>query len=542
MKRFVILPLLLASFTLTSAMAQSDLPDDQKAICCFDLQVDKLLASDWVKAIGPDAMKQIKREMDLPLPPEKFKRIFGVVGAPNNMEEVMSMVQESAPKVKGKGEGKQGFTPPPKAKDLPFGMLFQYELVDAQSANEMFGSLQFDPNSRQEINGVQYFSPPSFAPQNVIAGIKDKTKVVFGTKKYVLASSPKVLFSDSLKKIWGQRSDKAPARLSLEMMSKADFVKELVEMGRQFAPPEAKAMLDLVDHVESLNLMIDPSGKELVALHGLGKNDEGSVELREGVNGLLALARFASAGPISKMQEKAPKTVEMMKSITNDLKASGEGRQVNVVVNRPEGMKAAVMELKAAVMIATNIAQKKIDLRIVVLAMHNYASTTLELPFKDDPDRRHVGLSWRASVLPFVEELSISDRLDMKKGSGEEPNKAFADKMPKVFGTDGKNSTIVFVRTEEVPKDLSDITDGTSNTICMVEFPQGVAWLENKDVTPAQVIEMVKNLKEGEARAAAFYDGSVWTLRAGMDTELLQKLLTPAGGETIDREEILQLR
>ena len=420
-------------------------------------------------------------------------------------------------------------------------MLFEFELVDAQSANELFASMLLDPNSRQEINGVQFFSPPSFAPQNIIAGIKDKTKVVFGTKNYVLTSSPRVLFSDSLKKTWGQRSNSAPARLSLEMMSKADLVKELVEMSRQFAPPEAKAMLDLVDHVESLNLMIDPSGKELVALHGLGKNDEGSVELREGVNGLLALARFASAGPISKMQEKAPKTVEMMKSITNDLKASGEGREVDVVVNRPEGMKAAVMELKAAVMIATNIAQKKIDLRIVVLAMHNYASTTGELPFKDDPDRRHVGLSWRATVLPFVEEVPIY-RLDMKKGSGEEPNKAFADKMPKLFGTDGKNSTIVFVRTEEVPKDLSDITDGTSNTICMVEFPQGVAWLENKDVTPAQVIEMVKNLKEGESRAAAFYDGSVWTLRAGMDTELLKKLLTPSGGETFAREELVQLR
>ena len=143
--------------------------------------------------------------------------------------------------------------------------------------------------------------------------------------------------------------------------------------------------------------------------------------------------------------------------------------------------------------------------------------------------------------MPFVEEIPIY-RLDMKKGSGEEPNKAFADKMPKVFGTDGKNSTIVFVRTEEVPKDLSDIRDGTSNTICMVEFPQGVAWLENKDVTPAQVIEMVKNLKEGESRAAAFYDGSVWTLRAGMDTELLKKLLTPSGGETFAREELVQLR
>lgn len=543
MKRIVILTLLLTSFTLTSAMAQSDLPDDQKAVCCFDLQVEKLLASDLAKTLGPDTMEQIKQNMDLPIPPEKFKRIFGLMGAPNSMEEVMSMRPEPAPpKIMEKGKGEQAFTLPPKANDLPFGMLFEFELVDAQSANELFASMLLDPNSRQEINGVQFFSPPSFAPQNIIAGIKDKTKVVFGTKNYVLASSPRVLFSDSLKKTWGQRSNSAPARLSLEMMSKADLVKELVEMGRQFAPPEAKAMLDLVEHVESLNLMIDPSGEELVALHGLGKNDEGSVELREGVNGLLALARFASAGPMSQMQEKAPKAARMMKSITNDLKASGEGRQVNVVVNRPEGMKAAVMELKEATMIAANIAQKKNDLRQVVLAMHNYASTTGELPFKDAPDRRHVGLSWRASVLPFVEELAISDHLDMKKSSGEEPNKAFADKMPKVFGTDGKNSTIVFVRTEEVPKDLSDIRDGTSNTICMVEFPQGVAWLENKDVTPAQVIEMVKNLKEGESRAAAFYDGSVWTLRAGMDTELLKKLLTPSGGETFAREELVQLR
>ena len=130
----------------------------------------------------------------------------------------------------------------------------------------------------------------------------------------------------------------------------------------------------------------------------------------------------------------------------------------------------------------------------------------------------------------------------MKKGPGEGPNVGFADKMPGLFGTDGKNATIVYVRPEKSPKGFGDIADGASNTICMIEFPEGVAWMENKDVTPDQVVEMIKNLKEGESRTAAFYDGSVLPLPAGMDLEILKKLLTPAGAETIDREKIKELR
>ena len=97
MKR-LFLTLLLAAVTFTSAVAQSDLRDDQKAICCFDLQVEKLLTSDLAKTIGPEAMDQIKRNMETPVSPEKYKRIYGFVGA-NNMEEVMSMGPQNAPKV-----------------------------------------------------------------------------------------------------------------------------------------------------------------------------------------------------------------------------------------------------------------------------------------------------------------------------------------------------------------------------------------------------------------------------------------------------------
>jgi len=183
-------------------------------------------------------------------------------------------------------------------------------------------------------------------------------------------------------------------------------------------------------------------------------------------------------------------------------------------------------------MVAAKAAQRKNRMRQAILAVLNYESTYGEFPFGDNPQKRHVELGWRTSILPFLDgddAYEVGNSLDMKKSPGEVPNSGFASNMPKFFGTDGKNSTIAFVRPEKVPKGFREIVDGSSNTICMVEFPQGVAWLENKDVTAAQVVEMVKNLKEGESRIAARYDGSILPLRAGMNIEELNSLLTPAG-------------
>ena len=107
--------------------------------------------------------------------------------------------------------------------------------------------------------------------------------------------------------------------------------------------------------------------------------------------------------------------------------------------------------------------------------------------------------------------------------------------MSEVFGEDGENAMIAHVRTEKLVTGFGDVSDGTSNTICLVEVKKGIPWKTNKDVTPDQVVEMVKSLEDGEVIFAGFYDASVQTLTSDMDAEMIKAMCTPAGGEVVER-------
>ena len=495
MQRIFLTLLLLAVF-VPSVNAQIDLPNDKKAIFCIDAQVARLLESKLAESMGEEELKALKDGMDLPVLPQKYVRIFGMVGAPDSMQEAQQM-----------GPG----------RDLPFELVFEFQMADAESAAAVLDYMSLDKDNSQEIDGVTYFSPPGFAPQNIVGGVRDEKVVVFGTKNFVFANSRKELFSAELANAWGRHLSHAPVRASLEMVSKADLIAEMVAMGEQGAPPPFVSLLGMVDNMESLNLTMDVDGEELLALRGLGKNDADAEELRGGIDGLLAIAKLASGGMKQGMQQKSPNAAAMMDEIMGDLKTIGEGKEVNIVINRPESFEAGVAELQAVVRSRAQVTIRTNNMRQALLAMHNFDAANNGLPFDADPTQP----SWRAKISEFMDE---------KEGE-----------MPQCFGSDGENSMIPHVRTEKQIKSFIDLTDGSSNTICMVEVSEGIPWKSNKDVTPAQVIEMIGNLGEGEVMVVGFYDASVIAVDSSTDLELNKKMCTPDGGEVIDFEDLERL-
>ena len=483
----VFLALLFLATMVPLATAQTDLPNEDKAVFCLDVQVNKILESKLAESLGEEMVQEITEGMDLPVPAENYVRIFGLMGAPNSMQEAMG------------------------SKEIPFNMMFEFQMVDAESAKELFEFMQLDPETSQEIDGVKYLSPPPFAPQNIIAGITNETTVVFGTKDFVLAGSRMDLFSEELKKSWGRHTVDLPLRASLEMVSKADLIAEAVTMGGEGAPPFMAPMLGLVDNFESLNLTLDLSGEELLALRGLGKSDTDAEELRGGLNGLLGMAKLGASGMQAELQ-KAPKAAAMLDGVMKDLNTSGEGREVNIIIGRPAEMEAGVTELLVMTRAAAKVTARQNNLRQVLLAIHNHDSAFNKMPFEADESKP----SWRVAVKPFL--FAGSD-----------------EGMSEVFGEDGENAMIAHVRTEKLVTGFGDVSDGTSNTICLVEVKKGIPWKTNKDVTPDQVVEMVKSLEDGEVIFAGFYDASVQTLTSDMDAEMIKAMCTPAGGEVVER-------
>ena len=85
---------------------------------------------------------------------------------------------------------------------------------------------------------------------------------------------------------------------------------------------------------------------------------------------------------------------------------------------------------------------------------------------------------------------------------------------------------------------IASIIDGASNTIMLMENPNGEIWTKPGDLSIDQAIELVKDLKDGEKLVVAFYDGRAMTISNQMDIETFKALLTLDGREEINPSKI----
>ena len=106
-------------------------------------------------------------------------------------------------------------------------------------------------------------------------------------------------------------------------------------------------------------------------------------------------------------------------------------------------------------------------------------------------------------MLPFLEQNNLADQIDKEKGPEDKANSEFVDKMPKMFGADGKNSGVSWVQSEV--KGFADITDGSSNTIMLIENPNAGPWMKNAPITADDAMKLVTNLKDGEDLIVVLY-------------------------------------
>ena len=135
-------------------------------------------------------------------------------------------------------------------------------------------------------------------------------------------------------------------------------------------------------------------------------------------------------------------------------------------------------------------------------------------------------------MLPYMEENAMYEQMDLSKGPSDAPNAQFANQMPEFYGEDGKLAKVVWVQSKAIK--FAQITDGSSNTIALVETDKGFPWLENSSMTQAAVIEMIEAMPEGKQFNVAMYDGSIRTMDSSIDKDTLRKLLDPQDGEVVD--------
>ena len=181
------------------------------------------------------------------------------------------------------------------------------------------------------------------------------------------------------------------------------------------------------------------------------------------------------------------------------------------------------------------------------LAMQNYASANGHLPpaFSVDAQGKPL-LSWRVALLPYLEESGLYGEFKQDEPWDGPNNSKLIDRMPIVFRCPSDSDVAMpphlthyaaivgqgtaFDLPAGVP--IAMITDGTSNTLLVVESKNGTEWTKPDDVDISQVPAALGSNHPGGVNGL-MADGSVRFLNSDIATPVLKAMCTRAGVEVV---------
>jgi hypothetical protein len=197
-------------------------------------------------------------------------------------------------------------------------------------------------------------------------------------------------------------------------------------------------------------------------------------------------------------------------------------------------------------------AEHQNNLKQIGLALHTHHDVYKSLPTAaiTDKDGKPL-LSWRVAILPFIGEADLYGKFKLDEPWDSPHNLKLVEQMPKVFGAPsnkkedaGKTRYRVFTGPGTVFDGkkgirLTDILDGTSNTILAVEADEPVVWTmpaELEYLPKGPLPRFDRNGKNGFS--VLMCDGSVMTFRSDFNEQQMRFAILRADGNPIDLKQL----
>jgi hypothetical protein len=188
------------------------------------------------------------------------------------------------------------------------------------------------------------------------------------------------------------------------------------------------------------------------------------------------------------------------------------------------------------------------NLKQIALAFHNFHDTYGAFPPQAiyGKDGKAL-LSWRVQILPFIEQQELYKRFHLDEPWDSPHNKKLLEVMPKVYAVPVDEKALKAHETYyqgfvgkgalfngKKGSRIADITDGTSNTIMVVEAAKAVPWTKPEDLPfdAGKPLPKLATFWSGNFMAA-MCDGSVRTISKSISEKTLRAAITINGGEVL---------
>jgi beta-lactamase regulating signal transducer with metallopeptidase domain len=397
-------------------------------------------------------------------------------------------------------------------------------------------------------HGDQAIRPAFYLP--------DDRSIVFGPE---IDLQRAILSVGRSKPEWAADWEESATGVAAAMVDVAALGRAVNEALRQHPQPQVAAFAPLWEQGQRLFVSAQADQGLSVAARVQCGSDDGAQRVRDTVQAVLTLARNAldeadrQAAKATAAQAAAMvPMIDLAREVLKQGKMTIDGHEVQYASALDlDAAETAVSVLMPAIVAAREAArqsQAANNLKQIMLAFHNYYDVNGHFPppvvIGPDGKTPH---SWRVEILPYIEQQALFTAYKMDEPWDSDNNKKVLAQMPVVLCDPQADHTkfetsyfaLVGPTTALGSKDgkgtkFQEITDGTSNTIAIVEAKRAVPWTKPEDIDydPAKPLPRFGGWHTG-GFWAAFCDGHVSFLNETNVAQQLPALISKAGGEPI---------